>query len=65
MYPQAKAALPDAEMANIAQQFERFEEEETGSGDHARLHELAESLVASHTPQASAHGAEHGHSHPN
>lgn len=48
LYPLAQARLPGDTMANIADRFRHFEQEETGSGEHERLHQLAESLVDAH-----------------
>jgi hemerythrin-like domain-containing protein len=48
LYPMAQARLPGDTMDRVADRFRRFEEEETGSGEHERLHQLAHTLVESH-----------------
>jgi hemerythrin-like domain-containing protein len=52
LYPMAEANLPDAVKSDLVEQLARFEEEETGSGEHERLHGLAHSLIAAHAPGA-------------
>lgn len=56
LYPMAEANLSDAVKSDLVEQFARFEEEETGSGEHERLHGLAHSLIAAHAPVA-GHGS--------
>jgi hemerythrin-like domain-containing protein len=60
LYPMAEARLRPEVLADIAARFERFEAEETGTGEHARLHALAEELIARYAP---AGGPMHGHAH--
>jgi hemerythrin-like domain-containing protein len=61
LYPMAEQHLPPEVMERVGTDCERFEAERTGSGEHARLHALAEDLVARHA--AAAHPAPvHHHS---
>ena len=46
LYPMAEQHLPPEVMEEVSADCERFEAEKTGSGEHERLHALAESLVA-------------------
>jgi hemerythrin-like domain-containing protein len=46
LYPMAEKRLPSAAQGEIDARFDRFEIEETGAGQHERLHELAEALIA-------------------
>ncbi len=48
LYPMAEQHLPPEAMEQVSRDCERFEEQETGSGAHERLHALAEELVARH-----------------
>lgn len=48
LYPMAEQHLPPAALAQVSQDCERFEEQQTGSGTHERLHALAEELVLRH-----------------
>jgi hemerythrin-like domain-containing protein len=59
LYPLAEANLSSAVKSALVEQFARFEEEETGSGEHERLHGLAHSLIAAHVP-----GVAHRSGHP-
>jgi hemerythrin-like domain-containing protein len=45
LYSMAKACLPASAWEGIAKRFKSFEEDQTGSGEHERLHELAEDLI--------------------
>jgi hemerythrin-like domain-containing protein len=45
LYPMAKARLPAGAWEGLAERFESFEEDRTGSGEHERLHKLAEDLI--------------------
>jgi hemerythrin-like domain-containing protein len=58
LYPMAEAQLPPQVMERVNEACERFEVEETGSGEHERLHRLAEDLAERHAPGRSdrAHG---------
>ena len=57
LYPMAKVRLA-AVMDDLAQRFDRFEEEETGSGVHDRLHALAHELIQHYV---SGQGLAHSH----
>ncbi len=48
LYPMAEQHLSPEVMERVAEGCERFEAERTGSGEHERLHRLAEELVARH-----------------
>jgi hemerythrin-like domain-containing protein len=48
LYPMAEQHLPPAALARVGEDCERFEEQQTGSGTHERLHALAEELVLRH-----------------
>ncbi len=48
LYPMAEQHLPPEAMERVARACDRLEAERTGSGEHARLHALAEELVARH-----------------
>jgi hemerythrin-like domain-containing protein len=52
LYPMAEQHLSPERMARVAEDCDRFEAERTGSGEHARLHALAEDLVSSHAAVA-------------
>jgi hemerythrin-like domain-containing protein len=54
LFPAAERALPPAVLAALAEDFERHEREEMGSGEHERLHRLAENLIEAHAPPATA-----------
>ena len=45
LYPMAEQHLPPDALERVGQDCERFEQEKTGSGEHERLHALAEELV--------------------
>lgn len=46
LYPMAEQHLPPEALQRVSEDCERFEAEQTGSGEHERFHALAESLVA-------------------
>ena len=48
LYPMAEQHLPPEVMSRVTADCERFEAEQTGSGEHERLHALADELVARH-----------------
>lgn len=52
LYPMALQMLPDEVMLALAGEFEEFEKTVTGEGAHAKLHTLAESLMAAWPPAA-------------
>ena len=57
LYPMAEQHLTPEAMEAVAAECERFEEERTGNGVHARLHALADDLVQKHA--ANVHPAPH------
>jgi hemerythrin-like domain-containing protein len=59
LYPMAEQHLPPEAMEQVAADCERFEAERTGSGEHERLHALAEELVDAHA--SAVHRPEAGH----
>ncbi len=59
LYPMASSQLDASAMAEIARQFDLFETEQTGAGEHEKLHALADQLVARY----GAPGASAGHHH--
>lgn len=48
LYPMAEQHLPPEALRAVSEECQRFEEERTGSGAHARLHALADELVRRH-----------------
>ncbi len=60
LYPIALAQIDASTMADIARRFDDFEARTMGPGEHAKLHALAEDLVARY---ADASRQEHGHLH--
>jgi len=48
LYPMAEQHLPPEAMERVAAACERYEDEKTGSGEHERLHALADALVLRH-----------------
>jgi hemerythrin-like domain-containing protein len=61
LYPMAEQHLPPQLMERVDQACQRYEEEKTGSGEHERLHRLAEELVARHVPALPREKAPHAH----
>ena len=61
LYPMAEQHLPPPVQERVDQACERYEEEKTGSGEHERLHRLAEELVARHLPALPREKPPHGH----
>lgn len=61
LYPMAEQHLPPPVMERVDQACQRFEEEETGSAEHERLHRLAEELVARHAPALPREREPHAH----
>lgn len=53
LYPMAISKLGSL-MGDIERQFDRFEAEETGAGEHERLHSLADELIEHHAPAGEA-----------
>jgi len=54
LFPAAERALPADALAVLAEDFERHEREEMGSGTHERLHRLADKLIALQETTAAA-----------
>ncbi len=52
LYPMAEQRLPPDVLERIQEDCERYEEQKTGSGEHERLHRLADELLARHAPLA-------------
>ena len=52
LYPMAEQRLPPELMDRVARDCERFEAHQTGSGEHERLHALADQLIARYAPLA-------------
>ncbi len=50
LYPMAEQRLPPDVLERVNADCERYEREKTGSGEHEKLHRLAEELVARHAP---------------
>jgi len=61
LYPMAEQHLPPQAMQRVDEACRRYEEEKTGSGEHERLHRLAEELVARHVPALPREKAPHPH----
>ena len=61
LYPMAEQHLAPPVMERVDELCERYEEEKTGSGEHERLHRLAEELVARHLPALPRDRASHAH----
>ena len=61
LYPMAEAHLPPQAMEQVEEACRRHEEEKMGSGEHERLHQLAEELVARHLPALPRQDAPHAH----
>lgn len=61
LYPMAAQHLPPEAMQRVDEACERYELEQTGSGEHERLHRLAEQLVARHAPSAAEGTSSHAH----
>ncbi len=54
LYPMAEQRLPPHLMNRVADECERFESHKAASGEHDRLHALADELIARHAPLAQA-----------
>ena len=61
LYPMAEQHLAPPVQERVDRLCERYEEEKTGSGEHERLHRLAEELVARHVPALPREQAGHAH----
>jgi hemerythrin-like domain-containing protein len=55
LYPMAEQHLPPEAMERVSAECERFEEQQTGAGEHERYHALADELVSRHA--ATSHPA--------
>jgi hemerythrin-like domain-containing protein len=51
LYPMALQSIPAEEMEQLAEQFEAFERDVLGEAEHARLHAIANLLIAEYPPQ--------------
>jgi len=54
LYVFAQRVIPAEEMDDLARQFEQFEREQMGNGEHVRLHQLASLLISEYGPSGSA-----------
>ena len=63
LFPMAQARLAPETMTRVSADFDRFERDQTGPGEHERLHALAERLVARYAGGPSHAGHTHVHSH--
>ncbi len=54
LYPMAEQRLPPNLLERVADECERFETHKASSGEHDRLHALADELIARHAPLARA-----------
>ncbi len=54
LYPMAEQRLPAEVMERVSAECEAYEAKKTGSGEHERLHALAEELVGRYAPLARA-----------
>ncbi|HET7825020.1 MAG TPA: hemerythrin domain-containing protein [Anaeromyxobacter sp.] len=61
LYPMAEQHLPPEALERVSEDCERFEAEQTGSGEHERFHALAEALVARHASAAHPHSGPGSH----
>jgi len=50
LYPMADARLPEPVKEEMSRRFQAFEEQQTSSGEHQRLHTLADALIKAHIP---------------
>jgi hemerythrin-like domain-containing protein len=51
LYPLAEKAIPVQELEKLNEDFEQFEREVTGKGEHEKWHALAQELIQAHPPQ--------------
>jgi hemerythrin-like domain-containing protein len=61
LYPMAEAHLPPHVIEQVDEACRRYEDERTGSGEHERLHRLAEELAATHLPALPRDEGSHVH----
>ncbi len=59
LYPAAIVHIPPEAMEEMYQRFLRFEEEETGPGEHEKFHQLAEKLIQKYSSGTPAHNHTH------
>jgi hemerythrin-like domain-containing protein len=50
LYPMADTRLPEPVKEEMSRRFQAFEEQQSSSGEHQRLHTLADALIKAHTP---------------
>jgi hemerythrin-like domain-containing protein len=50
LYPMADTRLPQPVKEEMSRRFQAFEEQQSSSGEHQRLHTLADALIKAHTP---------------
>ena len=50
LYPMADTRLPEPVKEEMSRRFQAFEEQQTSSGEHQRLHTLADALIKAHLP---------------
>ena len=63
LYPMAEQRLPPHLMNRVADECERFESHKASSGEHDRLHKLADELIGGHAPLQRADQARGGGIH--
>jgi hemerythrin-like domain-containing protein len=61
LYPMAEQHLPADALAEVTRDCEQFEQDRTGTGEHERLHALAEALVLRHAQTTHPPAAPHPH----
>ncbi len=61
LYPMAEQRLPPEVMERVSEDCAAYEARRTGSGEHERLHRLAEELVGRHAPLAGSVSAPRPH----
>jgi hemerythrin-like domain-containing protein len=50
LYPMADTRLPEPVKEEISRRFQAFEAQQSSSGEHQRLHALADALIKAHIP---------------
>lgn len=50
LYPLGEQAIPASDLESLYEEFERFEQEVTGKGEHERWHALAHELIQAYPP---------------
>ncbi|MEW6187003.1 MAG: hemerythrin domain-containing protein [Thermodesulfobacteriota bacterium] len=51
LYPMAEKAIPGQELEKLYDDFEQFEKEVTGEGEHEKWHTLAQDLIRAYPPE--------------